>query len=418
MSRSLQRKLSLTLSSAILLSGLLAALASFLLAYSEAKDFQDDMLKQIAILSIGPERNEGDKLIDPESRFIVFHLPMDGKLSWIPANLQAGFHTLQSGKSRYRIFVQDWKNGRTIVAQLTDARDEIAINSALRTLIPLLLLLPLAAWLITRIVRGELAPVRKMALHLDGQDRPSPIELENLPEEIAPFVQAINRLFERVNQLIDQQRRFIADAAHELRSPLTALSVQVRNLREAGSFESMRERALPLEAGIERSRKLTEQLLNLARTQAGSDRRAAVDVSSMARELIAEYLPIAEEKHIDLGLEESASLKLLASPEILRLIVKNALDNALKYTQEGGKVTLRLYEEEGAVIEIVDNGPGIPEAERARVFHPFYRMLGAEGEGSGLGLAIAREAASRLGGSVSLLNAEGSGLVFRYRHGS
>lgn len=414
MSRSLQRHLSLTLSATILIAGCMAAIASFLLSYSEARDFQDDMLKQIAIVSKGPNPAGGGMLKDPESRFLVFHFPADAKPAWLPQGLDAGFHTLTTGKGRFRIFVRHARTGRTVVAQLTDARDEIALNSALRTLLPLLLLLPLLIWLITRIVRGELGPVRRMAMNLDSQDRPNPVSTAALPEEIVPFVQAINRLFERVSQLMDQQRRFIADAAHELRSPLTALSIQAVNLKEAKSFESMRERAIPLEAGIERARNLTEQLLNLARTQSGSNEGSVVDVSAMSRELIAECLPLAEAKRIDLGLEESAPLKLNASPEILRMIVKNALDNALKYTPEGGVVTLTLLED---VIEVADSGPGIPAGERDRVFLPFYRMLGANGEGSGLGLAIAKEAAAKLGGSLSLSDAEGTGLVFRYRHG-
>ncbi len=181
----------------------------------------------------------------------------------------------------------------------------------------------------------------------------------------------------------------------------------------------MRERVVPLLAGIERARHLTEQLLNLARTQAGATVVADVNVSAMARELIAEYLPLAEAKKIDLGLDEVAPLCLHASTEALRLILRNGLENALKYTPEGGEVTLRLLSDnDHAVIEVVDNGPGIPVLERERVLDAFYRMPGAAGEGSGLGLAIAREAAIRLGGSVSVHEREqGPGLIFRYRQG-
>jgi two-component system OmpR family sensor kinase len=141
------------------------------------------------------------------------------------------------------------------------------------------------------------------------------------------------------------------------------------------------------------------------------------NVSAMARELIAEYLPLSDARQIDLGLDEIAPLSLHAEPDALRLILRNALENALKYTPEGGEVTLRLIPEDGsAIIEIVDTGPGIPVSERARVFDSFYRMPGTAGIGSGLGLAIAREAAIRLGGSVSLHKREnGCGLIFRYQ---
>lgn len=184
----------------------------------------------------------------------------------------------------------------------------------------------------------------------------------------------------------------------------------------------MRERLLPLQEGIERARQLTEQLLNLARTQAETSGRTEVNISLLARELIAEYQPLAEARKLDLGLEEMIPLTVCGSPEALRLIVKNALENALKYTSEGGEVTLRLRaDEHDSIIEVVDNGPGIPSDEHARVFDSFYRMPDASGEGSGLGLTIAREAATRLGGTVSLhAGPEGSGLIFRYRqtHGT
>ena len=431
MKRSLQRRLTVMLGGAILLSGFVAALASFTLAYSEAKEFQDDMLRQIALLDMRPPDNRqwggtlnpkiaDDVLSDSESRITVTRLPGDRRPTWLAVDLPSGFHTIETDGEQLRVFVLEHPPGTTaVVAQPTDARDEIAMNSAMRTLVPLLLLLPVMAWLIVRIVRGELAPVSHLASHLDTQpaDRPCPLSDKAVPDEIAPFVLAINRLLERIRELMGQQRRFVADAAHELRSPLTALSVQAQNLQQAETLETMRERAKPLQAGIQRACKLTEQLLSLARIQAGAGEAATVDVAAMVRELIAEYLPAAEAKGIDLGLDEAAAFSLSGAPETLRLVLRNALENALKFAPEGGEVTLRLRSEnDSAIIEIVDNGPGIPASERERVFDPFYRTAGATGSGSGLGLTIAREAAANLGGSVSLLDRpEGSGLIFRYR---
>lgn len=425
MKRSIQRHLSLALGSAILLAGLVAASASFALAYQEAREFQDDMLRQIAILSGGSHAASSaslqhelshDGISDPESRVTIYRFPGDNAPVWLGRNLSPGLHTINTDAGRMRVFVRGGSQ-HTVVVQPTEARDEIAINSALRTLIPLLLLLPVLLWLIVRIVGSQLKPVTRLARSLDGQSahQPGPLQSADLPQEIIPFVHAINRLLERVNNLMGQQRRFIADAAHELRSPLTALSLQSQNLMGAESLDVMRERAVPLQNGIERARQLTEQLLSLAKTQAGTNADIKINVSLMARELIAEYLPVARARHIDLGLDESAPLFLRAEPEVLRLILKNALENALKYTQQGGEVTLRLIcDQEGAIIEIVDNGPGIPAAEHERVFDPFYRMPGTAGEGSGLGLAIAREAATRLNGVVSLHERD-RGLIFRYR---
>jgi two-component system OmpR family sensor kinase len=407
MKRSLQRHLSLVLGAAILIAGLLAAVASFGLAYQEAKEFQDDMLRQIAMLTPGGATAastsqqmdiNNDGISDPDSRVTIYRLPSDSAPAWLKSDLSPGLHTLNTGIEQMRVFVRGGQT-RTVVVQPTEARDEIAVNSALRTLIPLLLLLPVLIWLIVRIVRSQLAPVAQLARSLDEQSAHHPRQLpsDDLPQEIIPFVHAINRLLERINQLMGQQRRFIADAAHELRSPLTALSIQSQNLMQAGS--------------------LTEQLLSLARTQADAREQVVTNVSAMARELIAEYLPLSDARQIDLGLDEIAPLSLHAELDALRLILRNALENALKYTPEGGEVTLRLIPEEGSVIiEVVDTGPGIPVAERERVFDAFYRMPGTAGIGSGLGLAIAREAAIRLGGSVSLHEREnGCGLIFRYQ---
>ena len=423
MKRSLQKHLSLVLGAAILIAGLLAAVASFGLAYQEAKEFQDDMLRQIAVFSQSDTASSAQKInngriSDPESRVTIYRLPGDTLPPWLKRNLSPGLHTINTNSGSMRVFVYGGRM-RAVVVQPTESRDEIAINSALRTLVPLLLLLPILIWLIVRIVRNQLAPVAKLARSLDEQSahHPRPLPSDDLPQEIIPFVQAINRLLEKVNHLMGQQRRFIADAAHELRSPLAALSIQSQNLLHAESLEEMRTRVSPLFAGIERAKHLTEQLLNLARTQADVREQVVTNVSVMARELIAEFLPLAEARHIDLGLDEIAPLSLHAEPDTLRLILRNALENALKYTPEGGEVTFRILTENTlAAIEIVDNGPGIPASERERVFDSFYRMPGTTGEGSGLGLAIAREAASRLGGTISLYERQqSSGLVFRYQ---
>ncbi|HCZ13870.1 MAG TPA: two-component sensor histidine kinase [Candidatus Accumulibacter sp.] len=433
MKRSLQLQLSLMLGSVIVIAGLVAAIASFALGYSEAKEFQDDMLRQIASLNASagvaswlpegsPQSSPKIKLNDPESRITIIHLPRDERPDWLAADLRSGFRTVRAGTERLRVFILDGASGkRTVVMQPTEARDEVAVNSALHTLIPLLLLIPVLTVLIVRVVRRELAPITRLSRGLDEQpaDHPQAIAADGLPEEITPFVHAINRLLERVNHLLGQQRRFVADAAHELRSPLTALSVQIQNLAHAGSLDAVGERVRPLQAGIERARQLTEQLLNLARTQAGSNGQTEVDVSLLARELIADLLPCAEDKGIDLGLDEITRLRIRGAPEAFRLIIRNALENALKYTPEGGEVTLRLRSgDQCTTIEVVDNGPGIPALERERVFDSFYRIPGNGSEGSGLGLTIAREAATRLGGTVSLhARHEGSGLLFRYRQG-
>ena len=422
--RSVERRLNRMLLTVILSTGLIAGCASFLLAYVDAQDLQDDMLRQVATLvdrspgasSAGSE----SQLSDPGTRVIVIRLAPDARSAWLPADLSSGLHTVATADGTWRVYVGETSAaGKIAVAQSTEVRNEIAMDRTLGTLVPLMLLLPVLAWLAARIVRHELAPVRELAHALDRQaaERPEPVNSANLPEEVAPFANAINRLLDRVGKLVVAQRRFVADAAHELRSPLTALSLQAQNLEQAPSLEALLERIAPLRAGIERARRLTDQLLSLARSQAADHEPRRIDVGPLIRELIAEHLPLAESRGIDLGIGRSQDLlALTADAELLRVVLKNALDNSLRYTPGGGEVTMHYFSEANdCVIEVTDTGPGIPESERERAFQPFRRLEDAAGEGSGLGLAIARDAAARLGGTIGLFEPSGGGLVFRYR---
>ncbi|MBZ0091861.1 MAG: two-component sensor histidine kinase, partial [Sulfuricellaceae bacterium] len=361
---------------------------------------------------------------DPEARIIVQRLaaprfPASAQLA-LPARLAAGFHTLDLGGTQWRVYVRILKSGeRLAVAQETQVRGEAARDSALRTLFPLIALIPLLAFFSRHLVSASLAPVRALAQVADAQpeDRPAALPTAQVPDEIAPFVQSINRLLVRINRLMEQQRRFIADAAHELRSPLTALSLQVQNLERAESLALCKERLLPLKAGLERSRHLLDQLLSLARQQTNMDKRQQVDLAEMAQSVIEELFPLAEIKRIDLGLEQQGRILIDAETSAVHVLLRNAVDNALRYTPEGGEVTIRVSSSGAeAVLEVIDNGPGIPKEERERVFDAFYRMPGSPDGGSGLGLAIARNAADRLGGTVTLEErTDGTGLVFVYR---
>jgi two-component system OmpR family sensor kinase len=430
--RSLQRELSRALGIGIVVAGIVAAALSFAFAYRQAQQLQDETLREIAMLAAGQAtapRAGAFELADPslaardsDSKILLLSLSSTARPAWLPADLAPGFHTLAGESERMRVFVHGTGHDRIAVAQSTDLRNESAINSALLTLLPVLVLVPLLVALVSHIVRREIAPLRRLSAVLDAQpaEEPRPLSEKDVPEEAAAFVAAINRLLGRVNKLIGHQRRFIADAAHELRSPLTALSVQARNLEQAASLEKMRERIAPLKAGIERARHLTEQLLDLAKTEAGGGEGGEIDVSLLARDLIAQCLPEAEQRGLDLGLEQLAPAMLRGNDAALRLILKNALENALRYTPRGGEVTVRIAADgDDILIEVFDTGPGIPRAERERIFAPFYRIAGSEGEGSGLGLAIARDAAARLGGCISLHDrTDRTGTVFRYRQKS
>lgn len=426
MTRSIQRHLTKTIVVAMIVAALAAAAASFGFVYVEAREFQDDLLKQVAgiVARRGPPQAPGKTAgsigADPDGRLSIWRMPGDAPPVWWKQSLKEGWHTVASAGEELRVYVDEGDDAvLTVVAQPTEARDEIATHSAVRAFLPFFLLVLLVPLLVLRIVRRELAPVNQMADWLDAQpvDRLGPIANSHTPDEIAPFVAAINRLIERANAMLQQQRRFVADAAHELRSPLTALMLQAQNLRKADSLDAVRQRVEPLQEGIERARRLTEQLLNLARAQSGEAAAVMVDLRALARDLVAEYLPAAELRQIDLGFAQAVPLAVAANPELLRQVLRNGLENALKYAPNGGEVSIRITRQGAdAVFEIIDDGPGVPESERERVFDSFYRGRGAEGQGSGLGLAIARESAAKLGGSISLGEREGAaGLVFIYR---
>jgi two-component system OmpR family sensor kinase len=415
----------------VLVTGLLATAVTFFIAYSEAKEFQDHMLRQVGVLleSNGKPAVHGQKPAgfttsageprDPEERIHIYWIPQAAPAKLFDISLQQGIQTLKTADGRLRCYVHKNSAGNVLaVTQPVEMRNELAFDSALHVFTPVILLLPLMTLLITQIVRRELKPVKKMANHLDAQpaDQPRSLPDGEVIAEIDPFVQAINRLLGRVNVLMTQQRRFIADAAHELRSPLTALSLQIQNLETVKSPDDITKRMQSLKSGVERANKLTEQLLDLARVQLGVTESEHINVSALARRLIEEYLPMAEAKNIDLGLDEQMEIQIMASEKNLRLIMKNGLENALKYTPAGGVVTIRLYvAKETAYCEVVDSGPGIDEAVREQIFDPFFRPLDSGQEGNGLGLAIAREAAANLGGKLELLANDGqSGLSFRY----
>ena len=206
----------------------------------------------------------------------------------------------------------------------------------------------------------------------------SPIAEEHLPIEVRPFVVAINRQLNRVDQSMESQRRFVADAAHELRSPLTAMSLQAERLADTPMPEQARERLVTLQRGIERGRNLLDQLLTLAKAQATSDvPQVPISVQGVYRRVLEDLLPLAEAKHIDIGVEGTQDAQVLMSELDLIAIVKNLVDNAIRYTPEGGKVDLSVTAHAGrATLQIKDSGPGIAVDERLRVFDSFYRTLG------------------------------------------
>ena len=420
---SVQLKLSFTLSLAILVVAIVAGVFSFLSALDEAHELQDEVLRQVAHLmdrqhlsppapGIGPRLKDADE----EARVIVQRLGeaspstagVDaGGMLPLPATLSDGLHTLEVGSETFRVLVKTTAAGERIaVAQESGFRNEIARDGALRTVMPFLILVPVLLLIVADLVRKMFRPIAALSREIDqrAEQELHPVDDRHLPAEVRPFAVAINRLLTRVGQSMDAQRRFVADAAHELRSPLTALSLQAERLAAAEMSVLARERLTALSQGIERGRSLLDQLLTLAKAQSATGvPQSPVSVQDIYRRVLEDLMPLAEAKHIDIGVEGTQNAEVWVSEPDLIAVVRNLVDNAIRYTPEGGQVDLSTNVSGGkARLRIQDNGPGIPLDERDRVFDPFYRTLGSEQIGSGLGLSIVQTIAHRIGAEIRL----------------
>ena len=271
---------------------------------------------------------------------------------------------------------------------------------------PFLILFPLLLLLVGALIRQVFRPLKSMASGLDQRSEQDFHEIADseVPSEIRPFVVAINRLLRRVAQSVALQRRFVADAAHELRSPLTALSLQAERLEAADMSSEARARLATLRKGIQRNRSLLDQLLTLAREQEiPRESSETVSVQHVFRQVLEELMPLAEAKKIDLGVVGELDAQVLATEVDMKTLVKNLVENAIRYTPHNGQIDLSVQTSNGRVnVQITDTGPGIPEEERNRVFDTFYRVLGNDEAGSGLGLAIVKTIATRIAANVSL----------------
>jgi two-component system OmpR family sensor kinase len=321
--------------------------------------------------------------------------------------LNDGLHTLDVGGEAFRVLIKTTAAGERIaVAQESGFRNEIARDGAIRTVMPFLILVPVLLLIVADLVRKMFLPIATLSKEIDqrAERELHPIEDSHLPAEVRPFTVAINRLLARVGQAMESQRRFIADAAHELRSPLTALSLQAERLADAEMSTPARERLTLLRQGIERGRNLLDQLLTLARARSAAELpKSLISIQSIYRRVLEDLMPLAEAKHIDIGVEGAQDAQVLVSEVDAIAVVRNLVDNAIRYTPEGGRVDLSVAMGEGhAVLRIEDTGPGIPLAERDRVFDPFYRTLGSEQVGSGLGLSIVQTIARRIGADIRL----------------
>ncbi len=288
------------------------------------------------------------------------------------------------------------------VAETLDKRTQLANEIVAGVMAPQFVLLPVAVLLVWFGLSRGLAPLSVLQAHIRARkpDDLSPIDPRAAPDEISPVVASFNELLERLTLNIHLQQRFLADAAHQMKTPLAGLRTQAELALRETDPQELKRSLRQIATATERATHLINQLLSLARaehlaTDPGGMR--VIDLGNLARELMQTFVPEAIAHGLDLGFEEGErQVRVFASPVLVRELLRNLVDNAIRYTPSGGSVTVRVRRDSGAAyLEVEDTGPGIPESERSHVFDRFYRILGTNVDGSGLGLAIVREIAEQ-----------------------
>ena len=332
----------------------------------------------------------------------------------LPQRAVLGFSNVRANSTTYRVFSIQTSNQTVQVAQDLAVRRNMAGNLALRTLGPIAVMMPILMLVVWWVVSGSLQPVARVRSQVASRqaDDLSPVSDTGLPDEVRPLVQELNLLFGRVRTAFEAQQHFVADAAHELRTPLAALRLQAQSLDRADTPEARQVAVSRLTAGIDRATRLVEQLLILARQEATAAEGTAaktrpVDLADLARRTAADLAGVAAAKGVDLGLQQADPASAAGQADALNILLRNLVDNAVKYTPGGGTVDISVLSGAGTVaVQVEDSGPGIPPDERERVFDRFYRVAGSEAAGSGLGLAIIKAIAERHGAVLTLGSSE------------
>jgi two-component system OmpR family sensor kinase len=418
---SLRTRLLVWLLGGVLLVGAAGGWIVYRNALTQADTFFDYELRQTALVlsdqpveyQIAPQLPARDAAYD----FVVQVWTLDGVRVYLsrphatlPAITTFGFSTVATDEGRWRVYGVQALSKVIQVAQPMRVREEQAVALALQTLKPFALLLPVLGILIWLAVGRALQPLQRLTALVKARRITAlePLPDDSLPDEVRPLVGALNDLIARLGTALERERAFVLDAAHELRTPLTALHLQMGALARAADEAERTHATEQLSAGVQRAIRLVEQLLSLSRQESRvQPPPAPVALDALAREVVAELVPVADARQIDLGISNSQPAQVQGNPDALRTLLRNLVDNAVRYTPPGGRVDVSL-ESSGTpqpgrvLLKVIDSGPGIPPEDRTRVFDRFYRRPGTEPPGSGLGLAIVRTIAQAHSATVTL----------------
>jgi two-component system, OmpR family, sensor kinase len=438
-SNSLRRRLLWLLLAAVCTLWLLTAGFSFLAARHEIDELFDAQLAQSAQvimtqarLRAGQVTGEVEKFGNIYEQKLAFQIwDGEGRLLLRTSNAppgrmadsESGFSNTEIEETEWRVFSRRDPQTRILVqvGQSDAIRNELAFDIVLILLAPMLLAFPVLALLIWASLGRGLAPLARAADQVASRapGNLTPIDTAETPTEIRPLLGALNDLLRRLGDALDGERRFTADAAHELRTPLAALKTHSQVALRADS-DAERLRALEqVITGVDRATQLVHQLLTLARVDPECARQEGtkLDLPALARGVLADLGPAAVTRGVELTLEAAPGGNVRGDPTMLGVLVHNLVDNAIRYTPSGGAVVVRAGSEAGMPsLEVEDTGPGIPIAEREMVFGRFYRILGSGVPGSGLGLSIVKRIAELHRAEVSLHEGRGGrGLLVRVR---
>ena len=418
--QSLQVRISLALICMLLPLSILAGIFSYYDTYHETQEVQDDLLRQVANYLDPSDADDEKHSLDNDNKISVQFPNTPNPIVSLPEKISDGLHTIQADDDDdyYRVYTRDTKQGRIAVMQESDYREELAEMAAVQSILPMLLALPLIILLTVWITHRAMRSVKTLSTDLEQRqiNDLSPMDTQDIPSEIQGFVVAINNLLQRTDENVRQQQRFIADAAHELRSPMTALSLQAERLNNMQLSAEAREQSALLQQSIQRNRHLLEQLLSLARAQAPETQRpkTLISLQNQFRRVLQELMPLALAKGQDIGVAVENDCQIHADDTEIYTLIKTLTDNAIRYIPKGGRIDLGFDETaEYLNIWVEDDGPGIPPNERQRVIDPFYRILGTEQQGTGLGLSIADTIVKRHQGRLKLADSRrfNSGLL-------
>lgn len=330
----------------------------------------------------------------------------------------AGIHDLlYQGQDWCGVLLEDRQLGVLIwVGERDDLRQDLIQRIADQALTPALVGIPLLAILIWLLLGWGLSPLQRLARHLRARpvDSLEPLSCTDLPPELAPMAQALNHQLLQLQRLLERERRFIADAAHELRTPLAVLAMHASNARQAPSEEAREEALMFLEQGVSRATRLASQLLTMARLEPMTQIRQRVQLDALVREELAELTPLALRSRIELVLDEDGPSHVHAAPTAIAVMLRNLVGNALQFSPPGSEITVKLRRQEGwMVLQVLDQGPGVEVASLTRLSDRFFSANNPSG--AGLGLAIVALVIEQLGGALEFFNRDEGGFGVQVR---